>query len=148
MTLGVLLRENREEILSNWEGIVRALPGARHLSHPRLRDHMPVVLGWLVDRLAGGDAVFPHEQSLEHATARAAEGYDLSEVITEYAVLRDCLLELWERAAEDPRNQISPHEVRILNQALDDAITYSSVFYARARLFRDHEQLRPPPSPH
>ena len=145
MTLGELLRKHREEILSNWEDIVRAFPSAHNLPFPALRNHMPVFLEWLIARLEGREHDFPHEHALVHANERASEGYDLSEVITEYVVLRDCLLELWERALENHELELSPRELRLMDQALDDAITYSSVFYARARLFPDREM---PPSPH
>lgn len=145
MRLAHLLRDNSDEVLASWESIVRTLSAARRLSQPALRDHMPDVILWLSSRLEQPSASFPHEQALEHAHERIDEGFDLSEVISEYAVLRDCLHELWEASPEG----VTAREIRLLNQALDDLIAFTAVFYARTRLFGEPaEGVALPPAPH
>lgn len=136
MSLAALIREERESILAEWEQIVTALDSARHLPRPALRNHMPMFLDWLVARLEHLDtgASFPHDQALEHANERVDAGYDLSDVISEYAILRDVLHEAWE---QHPDALERPRELRMLNEALDDAIAFTAVFYARVRLFRE-----------
>jgi len=135
MGLPTLIRERHDEILEAWEAIVRSLDSARRLSRPALRDHMSEFLGWLADRVEQSQvgASFPHEFAIGHAAERVAEGYDLSEVISEYAVLRDCLHEAWER---EPECLEGPFELRVMNQALDDVIAFTAVYYARARFFQ------------
>ena len=136
MSLPAMLRAEKQQILSSWEAIVSSLAGARQLSHPALRNHVPVFFDWLVEQVErhGEGEDFPHARAMEHANERVSAGYDLSEVISEYAVLRDCIYEAWER---NPGEANNPVEWRILNRALDEAISFTSVFYARMRLFRE-----------
>jgi len=62
--LADFLRENREEILAHWEAEVR--------------------------KVRAGPAARPRIHALE----RLEVGYDLAEVVAEYAVLRRCITEL------------------------------------------------------
>lgn len=139
MPLSELIRQTKEEILLEWEEIVRSLGSSRHLSRPVLINHMPDFLDWLVLRLErepSDEEQFPQDQALEHALGRIRAGYDLSELLSEYMVLRDCLHEAWERQERRP---VTPREIRRMNQALDDAITFTAVFYARCQLRREDE---------
>jgi RsbT co-antagonist protein rsbRD N-terminal domain len=147
MALALLIRERQEDILDAWEGIVRSLDSARRLSRPALRDQVGEYLEWLAERLEKGEvgAAFPQEYVVHHAHERVAEGYDLSEVISEYAVLRDCLHEAWER---EPERLENPIEIRLMNQALDDVIAFTAVYYARTRLFQQQPVEEPRPATH
>jgi hypothetical protein len=136
MSLSALFDSEKEQILSNWEAIVGSLSGARQLPSALIRNQMPSFLDWLIHTLEhpARRTTFPHQQALQHASRRVQAGYDLSEVISEYVVLRDCLLETWERQSQALD---SPGELRLMNQAIDEAIAYTAVLYARMRLFRD-----------
>jgi hypothetical protein len=146
MGLASLIREQQDEILESWEATVRSIGAARHLSRTALQDQLGELLEWLAGQLDGGahPGPFPFQYAIAHASERAAEGYELSEVISEYAVLRDCIHEAWER---QPQRLGTPLELRRLNQAIDDVITFTAVYYARNRLFHDAGQTLPP-SPH
>lgn len=136
MSLPALFRSQKEQILSSWEAIVASLSGSRQLPASLIRNQMPQFLDWLTGMLEheGRASDFPHEQVLQHASRRVTAGFDLSEVISEYVVLRECLLEAWER---EPTALTAPRQLRLMNQALDEAITYTAVLYARMRLFSD-----------
>lgn len=148
MGLSALFRDQKEDILGDWEDIVRSLCSARSLSVPALRDHMPDFFDWLVARIERTAGDLPNDQAFEHVLERVSEGYDLAEVISEYAVLRDCLHECFERSVEalgDPR------ELRWMNQGIDDAIAFTAVAFARMKLFTEDGKQHPdtlPPSPH
>ncbi len=146
MALSLLIRTRQEEILDAWEAIVRSLDSARRLSRPALRDQVAEYLLWLAERMERGEigVAFPHEYAAHHARERVSEGYDLSEVISEYAVLRDCLHEAWER---EPEHLENPVEIRLMNQALDDMIAFTAVYYARTRLFRSEPLEKEEPRP-
>lgn len=134
MPLAALIRSQKENILVEWEELVRSLYSARKLPHPLLRNHMPELLDWIVARLERESVEedgYPHEQTLEHALGRIKAGYDLAELLSEYMVLRDCLHAAWERAADE---RVQPKDVRRLNQVLDDNITYTAVFYCKSRM--------------
>ena len=136
MSLHELLRTEKQRIIPCWEAIAGALWGARHQGGPLFREQMREFLDWLEQRVRDlrASPSFPHERALEHAEQRVRAGYDLAEVISDYAVMRDCVLEAWER---QPDALKSASEVRRLNQAVDEVIAYVAVLYARLRLFRD-----------
>ena len=132
--LADFLRENREQILAHWEAEVRKVRAAAHLERPLLLDHVPEFIDDLaeyIDELrTGHDVAPPEEQPRIHALERLEVGYDLAEVVAEYAVLRRCITELASRvhtpalrSAEMPR----------LHDAIDQAIATSVVRYTEAR---------------
>ncbi|WP_073559195.1 ATP-binding protein [Archangium sp. Cb G35] len=137
--LGSFIRENRTNLLQEWERTVRRLPYARELSRPRLLDHLPDLL----DRIAqvvetvrtGGD------ESLEglpevHALERLDSGFDLDEVAGEYALLRGCILQLYAQhveAAGAGSLSVAMQEVVRFNRTFDEAVAAAVSRYARAR---------------
>lgn len=143
MSLHGLVRAEKQRILSAWEAIAGSLWGARHEAGPLFREQMREFLDWVEERIQHADRApsFPHERAVRHAAARVRAGYDLGELISDYAVMRDCVLEAWEH---QPDALASPSEVRRLNQAIDEVIAYVAVLYARLRLFRDDRAREQP----
>ncbi len=130
--LGALLRAHREELLAAWERCVRTMPAARELDRPTLIDHVPAVLERIAD-LAGepGAGGRPPEDAAEHhAVHRLGEGLDLTQVVAELGVLRDCIVRLWQEHVDGP---MQPAELRVLHQAIDRAMAASIERYTRAR---------------
>jgi PAS domain S-box-containing protein len=126
------IRQRREDILQAWEGAVRGLPAARELTRPALRDHLPQMLERIA-RLMEHPAEVPMEGALEglpdvHALERLSEGFDLRQVVTEYRVLRNVVLRLW-----DAHSGQAPRAARIFQEALDEAIAVSVTRYSRTR---------------
>src|SRR6266446_852880 len=99
--LADFLRTHRETILSDWLTAVRSLAPARRLDRPMLIDHLPQYLDDLADFLdevrAGHTAAEPVKAPVMHALERLEVGYNLSEVVEEYALLRQCIVELVHR---------------------------------------------------
>jgi PAS domain S-box-containing protein len=130
------LRARHAEIVARWEEDVRALPIARTLDRPRLLDHIPKILDLIADLVdAGASAggvprVLPQKPPDLHAIQRLEEGYDLASVVTEYTILRQCILDLWEKERQPLAR---PGELRLLNGALDEAVVSSVSRYAKAR---------------
>src|ERR1700748_2554210 len=96
--LADFLRERAQEILAHWEKEVMKVRSARKLSRPLLLDPLPDFIADLavyVDDLRHGkDDAPPDENPHIHALERLEVGYDLAEVVEEYAVLRRCITEL------------------------------------------------------
>src|SRR2546423_6260568 len=91
--LSEFLRAHREQILELWEGDIRALPKARPLERPFLRDHVPELLDRIAalceERASGGvPDTAPRRTAEIHAFARLDQGFDLGEVALEYSLLR------------------------------------------------------------
>lgn len=133
--LGSFLREHRDRILADWEEAARALPRAAGLSRLQLIDFIPALvdrIADLVEAAAAGRAAELHPTTAErHALDRLDEGYDLTEVVIELSMLRDCILALCHSSPE--ASPIRDVERLILSQAVDRVIVASIERYTKAR---------------
>jgi PAS domain S-box-containing protein len=124
--LSARLQELTPEILADWEREVRALPAARGLARPLLVDHMPdllVQITQMASALAQNRIPRPPEHTVDlHAIERLSVGFDLREVVAEYAVLRATITRhLYQmQSASD-----LPLALAILDQAIDASIAAS-----------------------
>jgi PAS domain S-box-containing protein len=129
-----LLRHHRGEILDAWQQAFRRLPIACDLDQPALRDHVPGFLDRIVEIAealeAGRTPELPLEAAGEHAVGRLGHGFDLGEVVTELTLLRDTIIT---RLRDTRSDSVRLPELRILNQAIDKAVTASVVRYTEAR---------------
>jgi PAS domain S-box-containing protein len=125
------VRDHRAEVLAEWERRVRALPPAAELDTKALIDHLPMILDDIaasVDAAHDGDGK-PRvgNDPDRHALTRLGQGYDLGQVVTEYSLLRETILEL---SARQPHAY--PDGLRIFNRILDDAIARAVDRYSQA----------------
>src|SRR4051812_51509 len=132
--LGDFLRTRHDEIIAAWEQAVRRLRPAAFLERPVLLDHMPEFLAQLADFISDArvhpDAPPPGEFPAIHALERLDLGYDLSEVVSEYAILRQCITTL---AQGQGTPALVSAEMPRLHDAIDFAITASVLRYSTAR---------------
>ncbi|HEX8704153.1 MAG TPA: PAS domain S-box protein [Myxococcaceae bacterium] len=133
LRLAEFLRTHRDAILQEWEAQVRQLPAARNLSPAALRDHLPLLLDCISDMM-----MRPHEAHVPsglgsvpdtHALERLGEGFDLNQVVTEYRLLRQCVLKLWSTQGVYDTFEA----VTVFHEAVDEAISASISRYLRAR---------------
>jgi signal transduction histidine kinase len=119
--LAALVRKGREELLSTWRQEVRRLPGAKNLDTPTINDQVPQILDSLADALtrapestdAQTDAI-----SAEHGLLRWQAGFDVTEVVAEYNILRGCL----QSAAERDGMILSGKALHLVNSVFDEAV--------------------------
>ena len=132
--LSAVLRAQRAEILSCWEDEARRVASAAHLPSPQLLDHIPPLLDRVAELMEREEqptqGPAPDAMAHQHALARLEEGFDLSEVIQELSLLRDCILAR-HAAAGLPALEVA--ESRTLHRALDRAISASAVRYTHTR---------------
>jgi hypothetical protein len=123
------IRTERDDIVTAWEAGVRTLASAAKAPQPALVNRVPDFLDWLAERLERTDHPDTERDAFthEHTVERLSQGFDLVEVVAEWALLRDCLLEVWARAPEG----ITPAEVRRMDLELDHVVAISVVQYAR-----------------
>ena len=132
--LAEFLRTHRDAILERWHAAIADRPSSQGLTVQTLIDHIPDLLDDIAE--TGEAHVVDNRSRLDTATAerhaleRLAEGLDLSQVVIELAVLRDCILQVWDR--ERAPGAARP-EVRFLNRSVDRAIAASIDRYTRAR---------------
>ena len=132
--LSDFLRAHRDEIISEWVAAVRRLAPARELDQPILIDHLPQFLDELaefLDEVRAGHAAAaePIDPPAMHALERLEFGYDLAQVVEEYAILRQCIVELVHR--EDAPAMRSAQLAR-LHSGIDRAIVTSTARYHEA----------------
>jgi two-component system, OmpR family, phosphate regulon sensor histidine kinase PhoR len=117
----LLLRE-RESLLRDWRTQVCKLPSARHLDKPTLTDHIPSLVSEIATALRADSnetiAQAVPESSPVHGLQRAADGFDIVEVVAEYNILRGCINDLAESNGLSMRGK----PFHILNRVLDGAI--------------------------
>jgi signal transduction histidine kinase len=134
VTLGQLIRDQREELLERWRGRVRELPSAAGLDVPALNDHVPALLDELADCLLQQSDETIEERLIEgsppvHGRQRLADGFDIEEVVAEYHVLRACVHDL----AEENGLVIRGQSLHTLNRVIDEAIGLAVQTYATER---------------
>jgi hypothetical protein len=109
-------------------------PCSQGLSLEALIDHIPNLLDAIAEtgeaHLVDSRSRLDTETAEQHALSRLGEGLDLSQVVIELAVLRDCILEVWDQ--ERAPGAARP-EVRFLNRSVDRAIAASIDRYTQAR---------------
>jgi len=130
--LGALLRARRDEIVAEWVRRARALPAARGLEEPALRDYIPGILDRIsraLERPGPEEEAEVDDLASEHALERLAEGYDVASAAAEFVALRETVLDLCETVRAGP---LAPDEVRGLNRAIDEAIVASVARFTRA----------------
>ncbi|MDB5337357.1 MAG: sasA [Planctomycetaceae bacterium] len=129
--LAALIQQQRSAMLTQWRLQVRQLPSAKHLDTPTLNDHIPGFLDEL--------AVALREQSFEtiahaltessppaHGLQRVWDGFDITEVVAEYNILRGCIHDL----ADSNGLVLQGRAFHILNRVLDGAIGLAVQTYA------------------
>jgi len=155
-----LVRDNCELLLARWRERVRQLDSAEHLDVPTLNDHVPVLIQDIAEAFdrfgsvpsASGDrtAASPNVRASEvvqgaaesadiHGAERLNAGFDLEEVVAEYGIFRDVLIEL----LDENQITISPVRLGAINSVIDVAIARAVQTYSSQRaeqLRRAHQQ--------
>jgi len=117
--LVTLIRTQRDALLFRWREQVRQLPGAAGLDAPTINDEVPQLLDNLADALGRGDEDGETNViSAEHGLLRWQAGFDVTEVVAEYNILRQCLQD----AAEREGITLTGKTLHVINAIFDDAI--------------------------
>ena len=130
----------RDEVFAEWEKRVRGvIHGADEVSHPVLLDTLPLFYGNIAEALSPR---YDRENAASDSTAATGHGserarttdYQAVEIVHEYQLLRDALLEVARR--HDIR--FSDAELHILQSSFDQAIRDAiEEFTALQRAFRE-----------
>jgi signal transduction histidine kinase len=135
-TLAAFIHAHRDAIVGEWLSRAATLPNGRTLSEPALRDHVPEMLDTLADAIDHRDETARALADLpeQHAAVRFRDGYDLPQVVAEYRLLRNVILEkyaLEDDISAESRPKMEP--LRIMHEAVDRAIAEAVDHYAAER---------------
>lgn len=106
--LAELIEKNKESIIDAWREGLRPLLSARDLSAPQLINKLPIFLDEIADRIRDIDRPYSwmegmqteHEvetTAAEHGKQRFHIGFDVVEIVKEYGILREIIIDLAER---------------------------------------------------
>ena len=117
--LFLLIKQQRDELLAKWRQKVWQLPGAENLDTPTINDQVPELLDSLAAALkSANEQQEINAISAEHGLLRWQAGFDITEVVAEYNILRQCLQD----TAEDNGILLLGKPLHIVNNIFDDAI--------------------------
>lgn len=132
--MAALIRLKKDALLKRWRDQVRELPSAAHLDTPTLNDHIPALLDELALALEQ-----PSDKTIaetlkdgtppEHGIQRFEDGFDITEVVAEYNILRGCVHDL----AIENHLSLEGKTFHILNRVLDEAIGLAVKTHAEQR---------------
>ncbi|MDQ3034910.1 MAG: hypothetical protein M3Y87_21055, partial [Myxococcota bacterium] len=91
------IRSRREHIMQSFLQRARGRIGLEHLTDREVRDRMPLVLDALAQLLMPR----PQDESDElepHTADRLERGFELTLVLREYEILRECVVDAWQEA--------------------------------------------------
>jgi signal transduction histidine kinase len=142
-SLADLIDQERSALLIRWQQRVRELSSAKQMDVPALFDHIPKVLDELILAFRQKEHVSEPEilaeSNLAHGAQRVDDGFDIAEVVSEYNILRKCILEL----ADDHLLDLRGKPLHIINRVIDDCIgkaVHSFAEYQAAEIQRRREE--------
>jgi signal transduction histidine kinase len=140
--LSRLLADRRAEILERWTQRIGREHVDKDLSRGELWDHLPNFFDEVLAVLRTGESSGPEAvatndsaASVEHGTQRLRVGFDLAEVIREYEILTECILDEVEAVGGSVSTRAFRHVQALLNAGRTQA---TSAYIGR----RDAEMAR------
>jgi signal transduction histidine kinase len=137
-TVTAFIRQHRKAIVDEWLSRAVKLPNAQTLAPPALFDHVPDIIDRLADAIDRRDETAAALENLpeQHASLRFRQGYDLRQVIAEYRLLREVIVQMYaERGDLSAQSRSTMKRLAVLHEQLDCAIADAVDHYA---LERDH----------
>lgn len=141
------LQDKIDIIVQNWIEAVRAdeqIETAKQLTYTSVRDSLPIVLQAIVTMLSESeesDIRTLIEESLDHGTVRAKQGYDAEEIAREYRLLRRVIFDALEpELLEGSAAEVS-RAYRLIDSALDELIADCFKTYTQER-FQELQELQ------
>ena len=101
---GTILR-HQDEIIRRWTEQAARAASARGLDGPELKNVMPMYLASLADEEAtpGAQASARQSHVESHVAARLRQGFNVAEVVEEFAILGRCIASMWVAAPPETR---------------------------------------------
>jgi signal transduction histidine kinase len=141
------LQDKIDIIVQNWIEAVRAdeqIETAKQLTYTSVRDSLPIVLQAIVTMLSQSEETDLRtliEESLDHGTVRAKQGYDAEEIAREYRLLRRVIFDALEpELLEGSAAEVS-RAYRLIDSALDELIADCFKTYTQER-FQELQELQ------
>jgi signal transduction histidine kinase len=141
LQLSSLLAKRRMEIIERWTQRIEREHKSKELSCGELCDHLPRIFDELVASLRAEEnpRAGTEPASVAHGVQRLRVGFDVVEVIREYEILADCILDDLDAAGRD----ISTRTFRRVQSLLNAGRAHAVAAYVERRdedIAREHSQ--------
>ena len=142
--LSDFIRENKEQIIGEWEIFARTLTSADNVMTPlALRDHIEGILSFIVSDIespqthaeqiqksqGGKEKDFAVTAAETHAALRLAGGFDIDQMVSEYRALRASVTKLWSKA-NTQMNGTHVLDLTRFNESIDQELAESVSHYS------------------
>jgi len=137
---GQTLAKRQNAIIDAWVDRIRqseTITSSQELSHQAVLDSLPTLIGEIaavLSRLEQDNFPALLQTGIDHGLLRAKQGYDVKEIVKEYAILRDVIFD----HIEEPLLESSPllllRTVRLIDSLVDKVIAACLDQYTEERL--------------
>ena len=133
LLLGGFLRERQAVIIDDWTERARVYFSMKGLYRSPLLEQLPQIFAAIMELAAGPMRKPPalvKKAGARVASTRVARGFDLDDVVVCYALLRRCILELWEGEVGSSMLVV---ELKQLDSVLDQSVAEAASRFATRR---------------
>ena len=133
LLLGGFLRERQAVIIEDWTERARVYFSMKGLYRSPLLEQLPQIFAAIMELAAGPMRKPPalvKKAGARVASTRVARGFDLDDVVVCYALLRRCILELWEGEVGSSMLVV---ELKQLDSVLDQSVAEAASRFATRR---------------
>jgi signal transduction histidine kinase len=123
-SLSAVLKDRRSRLITSWGNRITSAVASATLPRAELLDHIPAFVDELIRALHPSAVPLPPmpANAEEHGVQRFGLGFDVAEVVREYGMLHECILQI----AGEAEQEITPREhelvVKWLNAGIADAV--------------------------
>ncbi|MEM8780384.1 MAG: sensor histidine kinase [Cyanobacteria bacterium P01_G01_bin.49] len=145
--IGQALLVKTDEITESWIDNIRQdwdIESARGLAYQAVRNSIPHVieaLASLVSQFIKDEPRQLENKGLEHGVVRAEQGYDVTEVVREYGILRRVIITVLKPDLLSKSGDEILQMIDLIDEIIDKVISLSLESYIETRL-RELEQIR------
>lgn len=138
--LGKALLSKTDIIIENWIAAIREdedIDSSKSLAYKSVRNSIPIVLEALATLLSQSLTNQPQKienKGLEHGVVRAEQGYDITEILQEYGLLRKVVFAILKPELLSCSSEEILQTVEIIDSVTDQVISLSLESYIEARL--------------
>src|SRR3954469_6381496 len=120
-----VLKERREQLISCWGARIKTLVASASLPRAELLDHIPAFVDEIIQALYPSAVPLPpmSARAEQHGEQRLGLGFDVAEVVREYGMLDDCILDIAAEAGLDIDRRDQGVVVKWLNAGIADAVS-------------------------
>jgi signal transduction histidine kinase len=120
-----VLKERRSHLITCWSARIKGLVASASLPRAELLDHIPAFVDEIIQALYPSAMPLPpmSARAEQHGEQRLGLGFDVAEVVREYGMLHECILEVAAEAGLEVAHRDQAVVVKWLNAGIADALS-------------------------